>query len=327
MFYSVAMLPADFDAVASARRTLAVEAQGLAMLAEALDDRFAQAVALLAGLSGRIIVTGVGKSGHVGRKIAATLASTGAPAHFVHAGEASHGDLGMIMPGDAVLALSKSGEARELADLVNHGKRFAIPLIGMTSCAESALGRAADILLLIPDAPEAAEHLNAPTTSTTLQMALGDALAMALIEARGFTAHDFGALHPGGKLGAALRTVGELMHSGDEIPLAPFACPMPEALLVMTQRRFGALAVVDDEGVLRGVISDGDIRRHLDGLMGHRAGEVMTNNPVTVSPATLAGEALRIMNERKITVLFAVDAQNRPQGLIHIHDLLRAGAA
>ena len=321
------MIDADFDAVASGRRTLATEVAGLQALSAALDARFARAVDLLAALKGRVILTGVGKSGHVGRKIAATLASTGAPAHFVHAGEASHGDLGMIAPGDAVIALSKSGEARELADLVAHAKRFDIPLIGITSFAESALGRAADILLLIPDAPEAAEHLNAPTTSTTLQMALGDALAMALIEARGFSALDFGALHPGGKLGAALRSVGELMHVGRELPMVDPACPMPEALLVMTQRRFGVLAVVNEGGALSGVISDGDIRRHLDGLMGHTAAEVMTRQPITVKPSTLAAEALRIMNERQITVLFAVDEANRPQGLIHIHDLLRAAVA
>lgn len=320
-----AMIAEPFDAVASGRRTLAVEVAGLQALSAALDGRFTEAVSLLAGLNGRVILTGVGKSGHVGRKIAATLASTGTPSHFVHAGEASHGDMGMIAPGDAVIALSKSGEARELADLVAHAKRFAIPLIGVTSFPESALGRAADVLLLIPDAPEAAEHLNAPTTSTTLQMALGDALAMALIEARGFTANDFGALHPGGKLGAALRAVSDLMHSGHEVPLVDPGCPMPKALLVMTQRRFGIVGVVDGGGALTGVISDGDIRRHLDGLMGHTAAEVMTRDPVTVHENVLAAEALRVMNERKITVLFVVDEKQRPRGLVHIHDLLRGG--
>jgi arabinose-5-phosphate isomerase len=310
-----------------ARRTLAIEAEGLARLSEALDDAFVRAVEVLGGLKGRIILTGVGKSGHVARKIAATLASTGAPSHFVHAGEASHGDLGMIAPGDAVIALSKSGEARELADIVAHAKRFAIPLIGMTCAGDSALGRAADILLLIPDAPEAAPALNAPTTSTTLQMALGDALAVALLSARGFTAHDFGVLHPGGKLGAALKTAAELMHRGEELPLVTPDTPMQETLLVMTARRFGVAGVVDGEGRLAGVVSDGDLRRHMDGLLGHTAGEVMTHGPITVSPRTLAAEALRIMNERRVTVLFVVDEGGAPAGLLHVHDLLRAGAA
>lgn len=316
-----------FDAIAAGRHTLVVEAQGLQALAAALDGRFAEAVHVLAELKGRIVLTGVGKSGHVARKIAATLASTGAPAHFVHGGEASHGDLGMIAAGDAVIALSKSGEAQELAEIVAHAKRFAIPLIGMTCAGESALGRAADIVLLIPDAPEAADGLNAPTTSTTLQMALGDALAVALIEAKGFTAHDFGALHPAGKLGAALKTVDTLMHTGDEVPLVAPESAMPKTLLVMTERRFGVVGVAAADGVLQGVISDGDLRRHMDGLMGHTAGEVMTSRPVTISPRTLAAEALRVMNERKITVLFVLDEAGRPAGLLHIHDLLRAGVA
>ncbi len=314
------------DPVAVARRVLDVEAQGLVALAAALDARFAHAVETIAALQGRVVLTGVGKSGHVGRKIAATLASTGTPAHFVHAGEAGHGDLGMIARGDAVIALSKSGEARELAEIIVHAKRFAVPLIGMTCQADSALGRAADILLLIPDAAEAAEGLNAPTTSTTLQMALGDALAVALIAARGFTASDFGALHPGGKLGAALKSVADLMHRGDELPLVPPDTPMPQALLVMTQRRFGVVGVTAADGSLSGVISDGDLRRHMDGLMGHVAGEVMTPAPITVAPRTLAAEALRVMNERRVTVLFVVD-EGKPVGLLHVHDLLRAGTA
>ena len=315
------------EAIAAGRRTLAMEAEGLAALSAALDHRFEDAVGVLARLQGRIILTGVGKSGHVCRKIAATLASTGTPAQFVHAGEASHGDLGMIVSGDAVIALSKSGEARELADIVAHAKRFAIPLIGMTCAADSALGRAADILLLIPDAPEATEGLNAPTTSTTLQMALGDALAVALIETKGFTAHDFGALHPGGKLGAALKAVDALMHKDAELPLVPPDTAMPQALLVMTERRFGVVGVTGPDGALQGVISDGDLRRHMDGLMGHTAAEVMTKNPVTIAPHVLAAEALRVMNDRAITVLFVVDGSGAPVGLLHIHDLLRAGAA
>ncbi|MBN9318693.1 MAG: D-arabinose 5-phosphate [Caulobacterales bacterium 68-7] len=313
-----------FDAIEVGRRVLAVEAEGLAALAGALDDSFVRAVETLFNAKGRIICTGVGKSGHVGRKIAATLASTGSTAMFVHATEASHGDLGMIGTDDVVLALSKTGETRELADVIAYAKRFAIPLIGMTASAGSALGRASDILLLLPDAPEAAEALNAPTTSTTLQIALGDALAVALLERRGFTPQDFRLFHPGGKLGAMLRTVGDLMHGAAELPLVETATPMAETLLAMTKGRFGAVAVRDGEGRLAGMITDGDLRRHMDGLMGHSAGEVMTRNPLTIGADALAAEALRIMNERSITVLFVVD-DARPVGVIHVHDLLRAG--
>jgi arabinose-5-phosphate isomerase len=315
-----------FDAVAVGRRVLACEAQALGAMGESLGRPFAEAVARVAALRGRVVVTGVGKSGHVGRKIASTLASTGTPALFVHAGEASHGDLGMIGADDAVLALSKSGEARELADVIAYAKRFAIPLIAMTADANSALGRAADHLLLMPDTPEATdEALNAPTVSTTLQMALGDALAVALLEQRGFTHHDFKVFHPGGKLGAALRSVRELMHGAEEVPLIHAGAPMRETLLVMTQKRFGAVGVTDGEGRLAGVITDGDLRRHIDGLMDHTAGEVMTPNPLTIAPSTLAAEALNLMQGR-ITVLFVVEDQ-RPVGVIHVHDLLRSGVA
>ena len=254
---------------------------------------------------------------------AATLASTGKPAIFVHATEASHGDLGMIGQDDAVLALSKSGETKELADVVAYAKRFGIPLLGMTARAESALGRAADILLQLPDAPEAAADVDAPTTSTTLQIALGDALAVALLERRGFTATDFRVFHPGGKLGAVLRTVADLMHTGAELPLVPADTTMPQALLVMTEKRFGCVGVTDGEW-LAGLITDGDLRRHMDGLMGHTAGEVMTANPKVATPDTLAGEALKLMNDLSITVLFVVD-QGRPVGILHVHDVLRAG--
>ena len=315
-----------FDAAAVGRRVLACEAKALAQMGEGLGFAFAEAVALIGGLKGRVVVTGVGKSGHVGRKIAATLASTGTPAMFVHANEASHGDLGMIGTGDAVLALSKSGEARELADVIAYTKRFAIPLIAMTADAGSALGRAADHLLVLPDAPEATdEALNAPTTSTTLQIALGDALAVALLEKRGFTHHDFKVFHPGGKLGAALKSVRELMHGADEVPLVAARTPMREALLVMTEKRFGAVGVTDAAGRLVGVVTDGDLRRHIDGLMDHTAGEVMTAAPTTVTPDTLAAEALALMQGR-ITVLFVVE-DRRPVGVIHVHDLLRSGVA
>ena len=314
---------AAFDAVAVGRRVLLVEAEALGQMAAGLNDAFAGTVAVIAGLKGRVVLTGVGKSGHVARKIAATLASTGCPAMFVHANEASHGDLGMIGADDAVLALSKSGEVRELADVIAYAKRFAIPLIGMTANAASELGRAADHLLLLPDSPEATGALNAPTTSTTLQIALGDALAVALLEKRGFTPHDFKVFHPGGKLGAALKTVRELMHTGSEIPLVTLATPMADTLLVMTERRFGAAGVVTPDGKLAGVITDGDLRRKIEGLMSHTAGEVMSRAPKTVAPDTLAGEALNLMQGR-ITVLFVVEA-GRPVGVLHIHDLLRQG--
>ncbi len=316
----------DFDPIAVGRRVLACEAEALGTMGRSLGQPFADAVARVAALKGRVVVTGVGKSGHVGRKIAATLASTGTPALFVHAGEASHGDLGMIGADDAVLALSKSGEARELADVIAYAKRFSIPLIAVTANAQSALGQAADHLLLLPDEGEATDQaLSAPTVSTTLQIALGDALAVALLEKRGFTHHDFKVFHPGGKLGAALRSVRELMHGDGEVPLIHAGAPMRNALLVMTQKRFGAVGVTDADGRLAGIITDGDIRRHIDGLMEHIASEVMTPHPLTIAPDTLAAEALALMQGR-ITVLFVVDDQ-KPVGVIHVHDLLRSGVA
>lgn len=316
------------DALDVGRRVLRGEADALRLMADALDAAFVRAADMIAAAPGRVVCVGVGKSGHVGRKVAATLASTGTPALFVHATEASHGDLGMIGAGDVVLALSKTGETRELADVIAYAKRFAIPLLAMTADPSSTLARAADLVLRLPDAPEAAAGLGAPTTSTTLQMALGDALAVALLERRGFTPHEFGALHPGGRLGAALRTVGELMHGGAELPLVAAATPMREALLVMTEKRFGVLGVVDGDGVLAGVVTDGDLRRHMDGLMAHAAGEVMTRSPKTAAPDMLAGEALRLMNAPPpaVTVLFVVEA-GRPVGVLHVHDLLRAGVA
>jgi len=318
----------DFDAVAVGRRVLSVEADALVQLSDGLGEAFAQAVETLFAASGRVVCTGIGKSGHVGRKIASTLASTGTPAMFVHAGEASHGDLGMIGAGDVVLALSNSGETRELADIINYAKRFSVPLVAITAVAASALGRAADILLLLPDAPEAADALNAPTTSTTLQIALGDALAVALLERRGFTPTDFGVFHPGGKLGAMLRTVADLMHGPDELPLVGPDETMPEAIVVMSRKRFGCVGVCDPNGQLIGIITDGDLRRHIDNLQGHTAGEVMTHRPTTVRPGMLAGEALALMHSPPPlkTVLFVVE-EGRPVGILHVHDLLRAGVA
>ena len=314
----------SFDAVSIGRRVLVTEADALRTLSESLGEAFTKAVETMFNAKGRIVCTGMGKSGHVARKIAATLASTGAQAMFVHPAEASHGDLGMIGPDDVVLALSKSGAGRELADTLAYAKRFSIPLIAMTAVADSPLGRAGDILLLLPDAPEATAEVNAPTTSTTLQIALGDAIAVALLERRGFTASDFRIFHPGGKLGAMLRTVGDLMHGDGELPLTPAAATMPDALLVMSEKRFGAVGVVDAEGRLAGLITDGDLRRHMDGLLTHTAEQVMTRSPLTIAPGALAAEALKIMNERRITVLFVVQDQ-RPVGILHVHDLLRAG--
>lgn len=314
----------SFDAVSIGRRVLITEADALRSLSDSLGEAFIKAVETLFAAKGRIVCTGMGKSGHVARKIAATLASTGAQAMFVHPAEASHGDLGMIGPDDVVLALSKSGEARELSDVIAYANRFSIPLIAMTAFAGSQLGQGANIVLLLPDAPEATAEVNAPTTSTTLQIALGDAIAVALLERRGFTASDFRIFHPGGKLGAMLRTVGDLMHGDGELPLTAASATMPDALLVMSEKRFGAVGVVDEAGRLAGLITDGDLRRHMDGLLTHTADHVMTRSPLTITPSALAAEALKIMNERRITVLFVVQDE-RPVGILHVHDLLRAG--
>lgn len=317
----------SFDTIDIGRRVLTAEAEALATQAQALDETFARAVDLLAAAKGRIVCTGMGKSGHVARKIAATFASTGASAFFVHPAEASHGDLGMITGDDVILALSKSGEARELADVLAYAKRFAIPLIAITAEPGSALGRAGDVVLRLAEAREATAEVNAPTTSTTLQIALGDALAVALLERRGFQPQDFHLFHPGGKLGAMLRTVADLMHAADELPLVEQATPMRQALLVMSEKRWGVVGVVDAEGRLVGAISDGDLRRHIDGLLDHAAGEVMTPGPKkTVPPQMLASEALSRMSDPApaVTVLFVVEDE-RPIGILHVHDILRAG--
>ena len=313
-----------------ARAVLATEAAGLTALAESLDASFAAAVDLLAAATGRVVVTGMGKSGHVGRKIAATLASTGTPALFVHPAEASHGDLGMIVAGDAVLALSNSGETPELADLVAHSRRFAIALVAITAGAASALAEAADVVLALPQAAEACPMGLAPTTSTAMQMALGDALAVALLTRRGFDAADFRRFHPGGRLGARLTRVRDLMHDGAALPLAAPGLPMHQALLTMTEKRFGCLGVTDAEGALIGIVTDGDLRRHMGpDLLARPVAEIMTGAPRHIGPDALAGEALALMNApaRPITTLFVLDAARRPIGILHIHDLLRAGTA
>ena len=309
------------------RRALEREGAGLAQLAGGLDQSFADAVARLADIEGRVVVSGMGKSGLVGRKIAATLASVGTPAAFVHPAEASHGDLGMIASGDAILALSNSGDTSELVDLIDYAKRFAIPLIAITGGGASALAEAADTVLLLPDAEEACPMGLAPTTSTTMMMALGDALAVALIERKGFSAEEFQVLHPGGKLSRRLLKVADLMHTGDEMPVVAPDTAMSDTLLVMTERRFGCAGVVDSSGRLVGIITDGDLRRHMsDDLLGQTAGGIMTESPLTVAPRTLASEALGLMNGRRVTSLFVIE-DNRPVGILHIHDCLRAGVA
>nr|CAX84187.1 Sugar phosphate Isomerase [uncultured bacterium] len=311
----------------SARRVLALEAEALQSLALGLDQAFVRALDLLGAVEGRVVVSGMGKSGHVGRKIAASLASTGTPAVFVHPAEASHGDLGMITPKDAVLALSNSGETAELSDLIAYTRRFAIPLVGITSRANSTLSEAADVALVLPLKTEACPMGLAPTTSTTMMLGLGDALAVTLLERRGFTAADFQMLHPGGSLGRRLLKVADLMHGGDEVPLVAPAQPMAETLLVMTNKRFGCAGVVGPDGRLMGIVTDGDLRRHMaDSMLARTAKEVMTLSPKTVRPQMLAAEALRIMNTSAITTLFVVD-DGKPVGILHIHDCLRAGVA
>lgn len=318
-------------AMQSALRTLSAEQDGLAALAEALrnglHEPFGEALSAIGGLKGRVIVSGVGKSGHIACKVAATLASTGTPAHFVHAAEASHGDLGMITRGDAIICLSWSGEAQELGGIINHARRFSIPLIAMTAGADSALAREADIVLLLPRAEEACPHGLAPTTSSVMQLAMGDALAVALLETRGFTAEDFHDFHPGGKLGASLTRVGDIMHTGERIPLVPTQSSMREAIVKISQKGFGCVGIVRADGRLAGIITDGDLRRHMQSdLLAMRADEVMTQTPRTITADALAATALTIVNDAAITALMIVE-DDRPVGIVHLHDLLRVGVA
>lgn len=314
--------------LAVARRVIRAEIAGLEALAGALDGAFAAAVDLCAAVRGRIVVTGVGKSGHVARKIAATLASTGAPAQFVHAAEASHGDLGMIGGEDAIVALSNSGETTEFADITAYSRRFGIPLIAVTSGARSTLAGAADVLLLLPASAEACPMGLAPTTSTTVMMALGDALAIALLERRGFSPADFRLFHPGGRLGRRLLRVADIMHAGAEIPLVAFSAPMSEAILVMTAKSFGCVGACDGAGRLVGIVTDGDLRRHMeDSLLGRSVAEIMHREPKTIGVGALAAEALGVMNRSAITSLFVLDDDARPVGFLHMHDCLRAGVA
>lgn len=319
-------------AIASALRTLEIETAGLgqlaAALADGLGDPFARAVALIGAAKGRAIVTGMGKSGHVGRKMAATFASTGTPAHYVHPAEASHGDLGMIRSEDVIIALSWSGETTELADIISYSRRFKVPLVAITSQVESTLAREADIALVLPRAAEACPNGLAPTTSTTMQIALGDALAVALLEMRGFTAEDFRQYHPGGKLGARLTFVRALMHTGDAVPLIAGGATMAEAILTMTARGFGCVGVIDDAGLLAGIVTDGDLRRHMrPDLTTLSVNDVMTRNPRVISGDDLAVEALEMLNANRITAVMVVDVARRPVGIVHMHDLLRTGVA
>jgi arabinose-5-phosphate isomerase len=319
------------EAIASATRTIQLETQGLSALEAALRTdlvhSFAEAIARLRSCRGRVIVTGMGKSGHIGLKVAGTLSSTGTPAYFVHPSEASHGDLGMITRDDVILAFSWSGETAELGNLVSYSRRFAVPLIAVTSNADSTLAKAAEVVLALPQSKEACPHGLAPTTSTVMQLALGDCLAIALLESQGFTARDFKVFHPGGQLGARLKFVSDLMHKGENLPLVGADAPMAEALVVMTEKALGCLGVVDGDGRLSGIVTDGDLRRHMgDGLLARRAGDIMTAAPKTVSPELLASAALEMINASKITALFVVE-DGKPVGIIHIHDLLRAGVA
>jgi len=313
--------------LASAKRVITVEADALKQLASQLDDSFGQAVALLLNAKGRVIISGMGKSGHIARKIAATFASTGTPAHFVHPAEASHGDLGMMTRGDVVLVLSNSGETPELADLVAYTRRFSIPMIGVASRPNSTLLTRADVAIVLPDLGEACGTGVVPTTSTTMTLALGDALAVALMEHRKFTPENFREFHPGGKLGARLSKVSDLMHVGDKVPLVPADTPMSDALLAISQKGFGVVGVTDANQKLIGIVTDGDLRRHMSGLLDHTAREVMTPSPTILSPSALAEEAVALMNSKTITCLFAVDpaGQGQVAGFLHIHDCLRAG--
>ena len=318
-------------AIDSALRTLDAEGGGIDALATALRDglgsSFAAAIDVIRAAQGRVIVTGMGKSGHVGRKIASTFSSTGTPALFVHPGEASHGDLGMIASNDVIIALSWSGETAELKNLTDYSRRFRIGLIAVTASADSTLAKSADVVLALPQAREACPHNLAPTTSSLMQLALGDALAIALLESRGFTAVDFGLLHPGGKLGALLKVVGDFMHAGASIPLTPLGTRMADAILVMSAKGFGCIGITDANGKLVGIITDGDLRRNMrNNLLDSRVDDVMTRAPKTVRPDQLISETLEILNSTKVTALFAVES-GKPVGVIHIHDLLRAGAA
>jgi arabinose-5-phosphate isomerase len=313
----------------AAQRVLDYAGEAIAALGQSLNGDFSRAVDVLFRTRGRVIVSGMGKSGHIARKIAATLASTGTPAQFVHPAEASHGDLGAVTRADAIVLLSNTGETDELSHLIAFAGRFSIPLVGIASRADSTLLRAANIALLLPKVREACPMGLAPTTSTTLMLALGDALAVALMERRGFTPDQYRELHPGGSLGKALLRVRDLMHVGEEMPLVAIGARVSEGLIAMTSRRFGCVGVVDEMGGLVGIFTDGDLRRRMaPDLLERSIGEVMTREPKVTAPDQLAVQALAVMNEKKITVLFAIDPEDllrKPRGVLHLHDCLQAG--
>ena len=309
----------------TARRVVRTEAAALGTLANAMDQSIVDAVNLILSIEGRVIVSGMGKSGHIARKIAATLASTGTPSHFVHPAEASHGDLGMMTKFDAVIILSNSGETPELADLIAHTRRFNIPMIGVASKENSSLMRQADVKLLLPAAQEACGTGVVPTSSTTMTLALGDALAVALMEHREFTAARFRDFHPGGKLGARLAKVQDLMHKGNALPLVHVNSDMGETLLTITEKGFGVAGVIDDQNALIGIVTDGDLRRNMNGLLERNTKDVMTKDPVAIAPHALAEQALAVMQDRQITSVFVSTPKRQPLGLLHIHDCLRAG--
>lgn len=320
------------DILTSARRALAIEAQGMAQLQQALDGAlgvgFQKAITTIQSAKGRVIASGMGKSGHVGRKIAATLASTGTPASFVHPAEASHGDLGMITPDDVVIMLSNSGESSELNAILNYCARFSVPMIALTANGESTMARAADIVLEIPKAEEACPNGLAPTTSTLLQLALGDAIAMALLEAKGFSAEDFRNFHPGGKLGARIKHARDIMHKVHELPLIQGTGAVNDAITIMSEKRFGCVGVTDAKGKLIGMITDGDLRRNITrNINTLKATDIMGHNPTTIQGDILAAEVIELINTKQITAVFVVDANGNPEGLIHIHDLLREGVS
>ncbi len=324
-----------FDAVsatASAIRTIEMERDGLQALKDALSgelaDAFAKAVELIGALDGRVIVTGVGKNSHIGGKIAATLASTGTPAFFVHAAEANHGDLGMITRADVILALSWSGQTAELQGITAFSRRFSIPMVAITAGTESSLAKAADVVLLLPKESEACPHGLAPTTSALMQLAIGDALALALLEARGFTSEDFKTFHPGGKLGALLTQVSEVMHTGDKIPLVKVGTLVPEAAMELSDKRFGCVGVLDSDDRLLGIMTNGDIARHMaKPLRDVKVEEIMTRTPKTIAPDTLAATAMAMLNDYNISALLVMGGDNKVAGIVHFHDLLRIGVA
>lgn len=317
------------EIIAAAKRVLETETEGLKLMQASIGDSFVQAVNLMFNTKGRVIISGMGKSGHVGQKMAATLASTGTPSFFVHPSEASHGDLGMLTKNDTLVTISNSGESREMVDIISFSRRFNIPMIAITSNPNSSMAQAADIILLIPnkkDAPEACPLGMAPTTSTTTTIAMGDALAVALLEMRGFTKEQFHDRHPGGKLGNVLLKVQDVMAKGDAMPIVSADMMMSDALVVMTEKSLGCLGVVNDKGILIGVITDGDLRRHMTAdIIVRQTKDIMTKNPKTIPPNMLGSEAIGLMNAAKITNLFVIDGEGRPLGLLHLHQLLQAG--